>query len=48
MNNIIDIDNFQPQEKDQLKILSKANNKSPFLIDILEDAEGEGCPACFV
>ena len=25
-----------------------SNKKSPYLIDILEDAEGEGCAACFV
>jgi len=36
-------------KEDQLKKSSKNNNnKSPFLLDILEDAEGEGCTACFV
>ena len=26
----------------------KSNTKSPYLIDILDDAEGEGCAACFI
>ena len=26
----------------------KSKSKSPFLIDILDDAEGEGCAACFI
>jgi hypothetical protein len=26
----------------------KANHSSPFLLDILDDAEGEGCAACFI
>ena len=33
----------------QLKRAVKNNNsKSSFLIDILEEAEGEGCAACFI
>ena len=24
------------------------NKKSPYLIDILDEAEGEGCAACFI
>ncbi|MFB6306364.1 MAG: phosphoadenosine phosphosulfate reductase, partial [Flavobacteriales bacterium] len=26
----------------------KANSNSPYLTDILEEAEGEGCAACFI
>lgn len=33
----------------QLKRAAKnLNSKSPFLIDILQEAEGEGCAACFI
>ncbi len=33
----------------QLKRAAKnSNSKSSFLIDILEEAEGEGCAACFI
>jgi 3'-phosphoadenosine 5'-phosphosulfate sulfotransferase (PAPS reductase)/FAD synthetase len=34
-------------KSDHLKRSNK-NNKSPYLLDILEDAEGEGCAACFI
>lgn len=27
---------------------NKSNTKSPFLVDILDEAEGEGCAACFI
>ena len=26
----------------------KSQAKSPYLVDILDDAEGEGCAACFI
>jgi hypothetical protein len=26
----------------------KSQTKSPYLLDILSDAEGEGCAACFI
>ena len=26
----------------------KKKSKSPYLVDILSDAEGEGCAACFI
>jgi len=26
----------------------KSKAKSPYLVDILDDAEGEGCAACFI
>lgn len=40
---------IQQIKKDHLKrSTSNDNKKSPYLIDILEEAEGEGCTACFV
>ena len=35
-------------KEDFLKKSANQNSKSPFLIDILADAEGEGCAACFL
>ena len=34
---------------DQLKKAARSSNqKSPYLTDILDEAEGEGCAACFI
>jgi 3'-phosphoadenosine 5'-phosphosulfate sulfotransferase (PAPS reductase)/FAD synthetase len=47
-------DLIKPERIKQIKLeqLKRAernsNPKSPFLIDILEEAEGEGCAACFI
>lgn len=47
-------DLIKPERIKQIKLdqLKKAarntNQKSPFLIDILQEAEGEGCAACFI
>jgi hypothetical protein len=30
------------------RIERKSNPKSPYLVDILDDAEGEGCASCFI
>jgi 3'-phosphoadenosine 5'-phosphosulfate sulfotransferase (PAPS reductase)/FAD synthetase len=35
-------------KEDFLKKSANQNSKSPFLMDILADAEGEGCAACFL
>ena len=36
-------------KEDHIKKLEKRNNNnSPYLVDILEDAEAEGCAACFI
>ena len=34
--------------EDIKKAAKNSNPKSPFLIDVLEEAEGEGCAACFI
>ena len=40
---------IQQIKKEQLKrSVINLNKKSPYLIDILVEAEGEGCAACFV
>lgn len=45
---------IQPQRMAQIKeeyvkrMERKSKAKSPYLVDILEDAEGEGCAACFI
>lgn len=45
---------IQPTRMKQIKeeyvkrMEKKSKSKSPFLIDILDDAEGEGCAACFI
>ena len=47
-------DLIKPERIKQIKLdqLKKAarntNQKSPFLVDILQEAEGEGCAACFI
>lgn len=43
----------KPERVEQIKEeylvrAQKNNKKSPYLMDILEDAEGEGCAACFI
>jgi 3'-phosphoadenosine 5'-phosphosulfate sulfotransferase (PAPS reductase)/FAD synthetase len=45
---------IQPERMAQIKeeyikrMERKSKGKSPYLVDILDDAEGEGCAACFV
>jgi len=43
---------IQPQRIEQIKrdfiTRNKNKTKSPYLLDILEDAEAEGCAACFI
>ena len=45
---------IQPERMDKIKeeyikrLEKKSKAKSPFLLDILDDAEGEGCAACFI
>lgn len=46
-------DLIRPERIVQIKkeyLIRKSNNqpKSPYLLDILDDAEGEGCAACFI
>ncbi len=44
---------IRPERIEQIKkeyLIRKSNNqpKSPYLLDILDEAEGEGCAACFI
>jgi hypothetical protein len=45
---------IQPKRMAQIKeeyvkrMERKSKGKSPYLVDILDDAEGEGCAACFI
>jgi 3'-phosphoadenosine 5'-phosphosulfate sulfotransferase (PAPS reductase)/FAD synthetase len=49
LEDIIKPERIKQIKEEQLKRASrKSNSKSPFLIDILEEAEGEGCAACFI
>ena len=47
-------DLIQPERMRQIKeehlkrTARNTNKKSPYLLDILDEAEGEGCAACFV
>lgn len=47
-------DLIQPERMEQIKeeyikrMERKAKAKSPYLVDILDDAEGDGCAACFI
>ena len=49
LEDIIKPERIKQIKLNQLKKTAKNSNpKSPFLIDILEEAEGEGCAACFI
>jgi len=49
LEDIIKPDRIKQIKLDQLKKAARNSNlKSPFLIDILQEAEGEGCAACFI
>ena len=49
LEDIIKPERIKQIKLDQLKRAAKnSNQKSPFLIDILQEAEGEGCAACFI
>jgi len=47
-------DIIKPERIEQIKeeyikrMERKSKVKSPYLVDILDDAEGEGCAACFI
>ena len=46
---IVKPERMQKIKEDHIKRSEKASkNKSPFLMDILDDSEGEGCAACFI
>ncbi|AFN74355.1 phosphoadenosine phosphosulfate reductase [Melioribacter roseus P3M-2] len=49
LEDIIKPERIKQIKLEQLKRAERNSNpKSPFLIDILEEAEGEGCAACFI
>jgi len=49
LEDIIKPERVKQIKLDQLKRAAKnSNQRSPFLIDILQEAEGEGCAACFI
>jgi 3'-phosphoadenosine 5'-phosphosulfate sulfotransferase (PAPS reductase)/FAD synthetase len=49
LEDIIKPERIKQIKLDQLKKAARNSNpQSPFLIDILEEAEGEGCAACFI
>ncbi|MBK7378484.1 MAG: phosphoadenosine phosphosulfate reductase family protein [Ignavibacteriales bacterium] len=49
LEDIIKPERIKQIKLDQLKKAARNTNaKSPFLIDILQEAEGEGCAACFI
>lgn len=49
LEDIIKPERIKQIKSDQLKRTARNSNpKSPFLIDILQEAEGEGCAACFI
>ena len=46
---LIEPERIKQIKLDQLKKAARNSNpKSPFLIDILQEAEGDGCTACFI
>lgn len=49
LEDLIKPERIKQIKSDQLKKAARnINQKSPFLIDILQEAEGEGCAACFI
>jgi 3'-phosphoadenosine 5'-phosphosulfate sulfotransferase (PAPS reductase)/FAD synthetase len=49
LEDIIKPERIQQIKEDQIKRIAKANNKkSSYLIDILDETEGEGCASCFI
>lgn len=49
LKNLIKPERMQKIKVDHLKRTAKTmNEKSPYLLDILRDAESEGCAACFI
>lgn len=49
LEDLIKPERIKKIKEDQLKKLANnQNRKSPYLLDILEDAEGDGCAICFI
>lgn len=48
LEDLVKPERMQQIKEDYIKKSSNADVKSPFLMDILEEAEGVGCAACFI
>jgi hypothetical protein len=49
LEDLIKPERIKQIKKDQIKKAARSTRpKSSFLIDNIEDAEGEGCAACFI
>lgn len=48
LKDIIQPKRMEQIKEDFVKKNANQNSKSPFLLDILDDAEGEGCASCFI
>jgi 3'-phosphoadenosine 5'-phosphosulfate sulfotransferase (PAPS reductase)/FAD synthetase len=49
LSDLIKPDRIEKIKEDYIKKTAKnANSKSPYLVDIINDAEGEGCNICFI
>ena len=48
LEDLIQPNRLKQIKEEFLKKTKKDQKKSPYLIDIIEDAEGEGCAACFI
>lgn len=48
LKQLIQPERMEKIKADQIRNLEKRKNASSYLIDILEDAENEGCAACFI
>jgi len=49
LNELIKPERIEKIKEDYIKkTTNKSNTKSPYLIDIISDAEGEGCNICFI
>jgi 3'-phosphoadenosine 5'-phosphosulfate sulfotransferase (PAPS reductase)/FAD synthetase len=49
LNELIKPERIEKIKEDYIKkTANKSNSKSPYLIDIISDAEGEGCNICFI
>ncbi|WP_431244463.1 hypothetical protein ACQ9BO_09170 [Flavobacterium sp. P21] len=50
LSELIHPDRIEKIKEEYIKRKERKNSKvqSPYLLDILEDAEGEGCASCFI
>ncbi|MNG14556.1 hypothetical protein D3C84_983210 [compost metagenome] len=50
LSELVQPDRIEKIKEEYIKRKERKNSKvqSPYLLDILEDAEGEGCASCFI